>query len=112
MAAQAGIFSFFINYMTAEVPSDPGIGGRRSAFLHGWFETGKTGHSCAQRQGRVATWRPLAFAASWWAASRAPRCCKKFSAHKMLGLYGVLNVVATLLVFFKLGWLSRGCASS
>jgi FHS family L-fucose permease-like MFS transporter len=34
---------------------------------------------------------------------------KRFSAHKTLGLYGVMNVVACLLVFFKLGWLSVGC---
>ena len=34
---------------------------------------------------------------------------KKYSAHKVLGLYGVLNVAATLLVFFKLGWLSVAC---
>src|SRR5205085_7531088 len=34
---------------------------------------------------------------------------KKRSAHKMRGLYGVLNVAATLLVFLKLGWLSVAC---
>ena len=31
---------------------------------------------------------------------------RRFSAHKVVGLYGVLNVVACLLVFFKLGWVS------
>ena len=34
---------------------------------------------------------------------------KKFSAHKVLGLYGVVNVIATLLIFLKLGWLSVIC---
>lgn len=34
---------------------------------------------------------------------------RKFSAHKALGLYGALNVLVCLLVFFKLGWLSVGC---
>lgn len=34
---------------------------------------------------------------------------KKFSAHKVLGLYGLLNVGACLLVFLKLGWLSVLC---
>ena len=34
---------------------------------------------------------------------------KKFSAHKILGLYAVLNVAATFLVFCKLGWLSVAC---
>ena len=34
---------------------------------------------------------------------------KKFSAHKILGLYGTMNVLACLLVFLKLGWLSVAC---
>lgn len=34
---------------------------------------------------------------------------RKFAAHKVLGLYGLLNVVACLLVFFKLGWVSVAC---
>ncbi len=34
---------------------------------------------------------------------------KKFAAHRALALYGALNVVVCLLVFFKLGWLSVFC---
>ena len=34
---------------------------------------------------------------------------RRASAHRIVGLYGVLNVVACLLVFLKLGWLSVGC---
>lgn len=34
---------------------------------------------------------------------------KKFSPHRVLGLYGLLNVLACLVVFFKLGWLSVAC---
>jgi len=34
---------------------------------------------------------------------------RKFSAHKIVGLYGVLNVLACLLVFLKLGWISVVC---
>lgn len=34
---------------------------------------------------------------------------KKFSAHKVLALYGLLNVVACFVVFAKLGWLSVFC---
>ena len=33
----------------------------------------------------------------------------RFAAHKVLGLYGALNVAITLLVFCKLGWLSVAC---
>lgn len=31
---------------------------------------------------------------------------RKYSAHRVVGLYGMLNVAACLLVFFKLGWIS------
>ena len=34
---------------------------------------------------------------------------KKYSAHKILGLYGAMNVVTCLLIFAKLGWLSAAC---
>ncbi len=34
---------------------------------------------------------------------------RKVSAHKMLGLYSVINAVLCLLVFLKLGWLSVLC---
>ena len=34
---------------------------------------------------------------------------RRFSAHKVVGLYGVLNVAMCLLVFLKLGWLSVLC---
>jgi FHS family L-fucose permease-like MFS transporter len=34
---------------------------------------------------------------------------RKTSAHKMLGLYAILNVGVCLLVFSKLGWLSVAC---
>lgn len=34
---------------------------------------------------------------------------RKFAAHRVLGLYGLLNVLACLLVFMKLGWFSVAC---
>lgn len=34
---------------------------------------------------------------------------RRVSAHKMVGLYAALNVVASLLVFCKLGWISVAC---
>ena len=34
---------------------------------------------------------------------------RRFSAHKIVGLYAVINVVLCLLVFLKLGWLSVVC---
>lgn len=34
---------------------------------------------------------------------------KKFKAHKVLGLYGLLNVAVCLIIFLKLGWMSVAC---
>ena len=34
---------------------------------------------------------------------------RKYSAHKVLGLYGAVNVALCLLIFFKLGWVSVAC---
>jgi FHS family L-fucose permease-like MFS transporter len=42
VAAQAGIFSFFINYMVAEPPPIP-ASWTSIGLLHSWFETGRNG---------------------------------------------------------------------
>jgi hypothetical protein len=34
---------------------------------------------------------------------------RKYSAHKMLGLYSVINTVLCFVIFLKLGWLSVAC---
>ena len=34
---------------------------------------------------------------------------KKFAAHKMLGLYGIINIGLCFLIFCKLGWMSVAC---
>ena len=43
VAAQAGIFSFFINYMTSQVPAVPASWQADSGFFAGWFEIHKNG---------------------------------------------------------------------
>ena len=40
VAAQAGIFSFFINYMTSQAPPIPERRGRRGVARRSWFERG------------------------------------------------------------------------
>lgn len=119
VAAQAGIFSFFINYMTAEVPAIPASWQAHLAslspnagFLHdwlqGWFETSKTGALTFSNKGasNLASVGSLCFLIGRFTGAGLLR---KFSAHKIVGLYGVMNVLMTLLIFFKLGWLSVLC---
>ncbi len=107
VAAQAGIFSFFINYMTSEVPAMPQWWGQ-IGWLSGWFETGKSGALALSDKG-AANLASLAFGCFLLGRISGSALLKKASAHKVLGLYGVMNVMATLLVFFKLGWISVAC---
>lgn len=117
VAAQAGIFSFFINYMTSQVPPIPG--GLESAiqslagvwgfgWLSGMFELNKDGVRVISNQG-AANLASLAFVCFLIGRFSGAALLRKFSAHKILGLYGVLNVVVCLLVFAKLGWFSVFC---
>jgi FHS family L-fucose permease-like MFS transporter len=119
VAAQAGIFSFFINYMTAEVPAIPAgwssamtrlslHSGFLQNWLSGWFEVNKYGILGMSDKG-ASNLASLGFVCFLVGRFTGAGLLKKFSAHKILGLYAVLNVVATFLVFCKLGWLSVAC---
>jgi len=119
VAAQAGIFSFFINYMTAEVPAIPAswdsalrsLAGQ-TGFLHnwmaGWFVTAGAGHLAISNKGASAL-ASLGLVCFLVGRFTGAILLKKYSAHKTLGLYAFFNVVATFLVFCKLGWVSVAC---
>jgi FHS family L-fucose permease-like MFS transporter len=106
VAAQAGIFSFFINYMTAETPAIPtswASGGFAS-----WFETNKAGVLALSDSG-AAKLASVAFGFFLAGRVTGSALLRKYPAHKVLGLYGVLNVLMCLIVFCKLGWISVVC---
>jgi MFS transporter, FHS family, L-fucose permease len=106
VAAQAGIFSFFINYMTSEVPPIPEW--CNSPMLQNWFKSGDGGTLSISDQG-AANLASLGFVCFLIGRFTGAGLLKKCSAHKILGLYGVMNVAACLLVFLKLGWFSVAC---
>ena len=119
VAAQAGIFSFFINYMTSEAPSVPsswdaalksvaGDGGVLREWLTGWFEAGRSGLPAISNKG-ASNMASLGFVFFLVGRFTGAILLKRYSAHRILGLYACLNVVATFLVFCKLGWLSVAC---
>lgn len=110
VAAQAGIFGFFINSMTADrqtgfsmMPHIPDAWG--NGFFKSLLETGKDGalHVSDAGASKLAS---AAFGCFLFGRITGAGFLKKFSAHKVLGLYGVLNVVCCLLVFANLGWVS------
>jgi MFS transporter, FHS family, L-fucose permease len=119
VAAQAGIFSFLINYMTSEVPKIPeslnsamttiaNHSGFLQNWLLGWFAENNQGVLSLTDKG-AANLASVGFVCFLIGRFSGAAILKKFSAHKVLGLYGVLNVIACLLVFLKLGWLSVAC---
>jgi FHS family L-fucose permease-like MFS transporter len=119
VAAQAGIFSFFINYMTSEVPAMPaswqgtltsfgGNAGIIHDWLQGWFEPAKNGLLTLSNKG-ASNLASLGFVCFLIGRFSGAGILKKFSPHKALGLYGAMNVLLTFLVFLKLGWLSVIC---
>ena len=118
VAAQAGIFSFFINYMTSELPAIPRAfesgmtniaahAGFLSEWMSGWFET-KAGVMSLSDKG-AANLASLGFVCFLAGRFTGALILKRFSAHKVLGVYGLANVIATFIVFLKLGWLSVVC---
>jgi len=106
VAAQAGIFSFFINYMTTQAPAIPPSWD--SGVIHGLLETSKNGTLCIS-DGGASTLASVGFICFLIGRFTGAGLLKKFSAHKILGLYALLNVGVCLLIFCKLGWVSVIC---
>ena len=106
VAAQAGIFSFFINYMTSQVPPIPESW--KSGFMKGLFATGPDGLLHISDAGG-STLASVGFICFLLGRVSGSALLKKFAAHKVLGLYGVLNVLVCFLIFSKLGWVSVVC---
>ena len=106
VAAQAGIFSFFINYMTSQTPPLPESW--TSGFLASWIEGG-TGAALKLTDQGAANLASLGFVFFLAGRFSGAAILRKYSAHKVLGLYGVVNTLMCLLVFLKLGWFSVAC---
>jgi FHS family L-fucose permease-like MFS transporter len=106
VAAQAGIFSFFINYMTSQAPPVPDAWA--SGALSGWFERGSGGALRVTDAGAAAL-ASLGFICFLAGRFTGAAILRSRAAHRMLGLYGVINVVVCLLVVLKLGWVSVAC---
>ena len=106
VAAQAGIFSFFINYMVEEVPAIA------ESMKSSWFIGGENG-SILRNGAYFLTEKGATSLMSWMAfplfllgrftGSFILRVTK---AHKMLGLYALINVILMLVIVAKLGWVS------
>jgi len=77
-------------------------------WLQGWFETSKTGVLAFSNKG-AASLQSLALICFLVGRFTGSGLLRKYSAHKIVGIYAVSNVVVTFLIFLKLGWLSVVC---
>ena len=110
VAAQAGIFSFFINYMTSQTPA---VDGSWQTGRHAdWFEihtkgplTGLLGIS-DKGAANAASLGFLCFLAGRFIGTGL---LKKFAAHTTLAVFSGMSVLLCLLIFLKLGWVSVVC---
>lgn len=106
VAAQAGIFSFFINYMVEEVPSISEsfkasfiIGGESGSIL-------RDGAFFLSEKGATSLMSWLAFPLFLLGRFTGSFILRVTKAHNMLGLYSFINVILMLVVVAKLGWIS------
>ncbi len=106
VAAQAGIFSFFINYMTSQVPPIPQE--ITSGPIRHLLESGGDGIPRISDQG-ASTLASLGLLCFLIGRFTGAGILRKYAAHKVLGLYGLLNVAVCFVVFLKLGWISVAC---
>jgi MFS transporter, FHS family, L-fucose permease len=104
VAAQAGIFSFFINYMIAEVPAIS------QGLVESWFLKGgaalRDGAYYVNEQGASRLLGVLGFVLFLAGRATGAAILRKASAHRVLGTYGVANVILCGVVVLKLGWIS------
>jgi FHS family L-fucose permease-like MFS transporter len=105
VGAQAGIFSFFLNYMTSQTPPIPAARVTSSGPAAGWFEVHRDGALGFSDKG-AANLASLGFLCFLVGRFTGAAILKKVAAHTLLGLYGAINVGLCLLVFLKWGWAS------
>ena len=106
VAAQSGVFSFFINYMTSQVPGMPGS-------WDSWLVLKLTSVGADGvrhiTDGGAATLASVGFGFFLAGRFSGAGILRKFAPHKVLGAYAAINVVVCLLIFMKLGWVSVAC---
>jgi FHS family L-fucose permease-like MFS transporter len=103
VAAQCGVFAYFINYMTSQIPAVPDAW--KAGSFGNWFEIHKNGVLGLSDKG-ASTLASVGFI--FFLAGRfiGAGLLKKFPAHKVLGTFAIAAAVCSLLVFLKLGWAS------
>ena len=104
VAAQAGIFSFFINYMISEVPALPQSLAASSLLKNSVAM--RDGMGFINEQGAARLQGLVAFGLFFLGRLTGSALLRDVAAQRMLGTYSLINVVLCVLVMMKLGWIS------
>ncbi|HSA11377.1 MAG TPA: MFS transporter [Candidatus Paceibacterota bacterium] len=104
VAAQAGIFSFFINYIISEMPAIS------RATMDGWLISGnavlRDGAYFVNEKGATRLLGCVGFVLFCLGRFVGAAVISKAPAHRVLGTYAFLNVLLCSVVVLKLGWIS------
>ncbi len=104
VAAQAGIFSFFINYMVEETPS------LSQSLAGSWFLSDGTlmrnGTYFISEKGATFLLGTIGFPLFLLGRATGAAILRKIKAHRVLGTYALVNVAVCGLVVLRLGWVS------
>lgn len=104
VAAQAGIFSFFINYIIEELPSIS------NSVANSWLFNERAvlrdGNYFINEQGATFLLGTIGFPLFLFGRATGAVILKKIKASKILGLYGFTNILLSAVIIFKLGWFS------
>jgi FHS family L-fucose permease-like MFS transporter len=108
VAAQAGIFSFFINYIVEDMPALTATMKESWSFLVGGASGSefRDGAWYTTEQGATKLLAFFGFSLFLLGRFSGAGLLNKIAAHKALGLYALANVVLMFLIVSKLGWIS------
>ena len=107
VAAQAGIFSFFINYMIEEAPA-LSEAMRSNGLISSYLGDGVAESAGVWRLTDRGASRTLSVAFFLFFIGRVVGAwiLRKVSAHRALGTYALINLLLCVVVMMKIGWLS------
>jgi FHS family L-fucose permease-like MFS transporter len=108
VAAQAGIFAFFINYVVAEIPP-VGEAWRNNFWLGGSAGvTERAGNWYVSEQGATKLLAYFGFTLFLLGRATGAWILSKVPAYRVMGIYALANVAMMAGIVLKLGWLSLG----
>jgi len=105
VAAQTGIFSYFINYLASDAPP---LSAAAASKLPGYMTALKDGAYCVTDRGAATLLSFGGFGLFLLGRITGSLALRAFKPHRMLAAYSALNVLMMLCVVLKLGWVSVG----